>query len=86
MTLKAFSERFVFSVTSLFPGIMASLGAFVGQNPFICLFGPMTIAIFVFTAALNNWSHEAGLEELFMPFDSKALKGKFRIMISRYIA
>ena len=72
---RTFSERFVFSATSKYPYVMACLGAFVGRNPFICLMGPIIIAAFVFTATFNNWSHEARLEELFIPFDSKALRG-----------
>ena len=75
MTWRTFSERFVFSVTSKYPGVMAALGAFVGRNPLICLLGPMAIAFFVFTATFNIWSHEARLEELFIPFDSEALTG-----------
>ena len=78
MTWRTFSERFVFSVTSKYPGVMASLGNFVGRNPLICLMGPMTIALFVFTATFNIWSHEATLEQLFIPFDSKALTGGYR--------
>ena len=82
MTWRTFSERFVFSVTSKYPGVMASLGNFVGRNPLICLMGPMTIALFVFTATFNIWSHEARLEQLFIPSDSKAVTGVYRYMIT----
>jgi hypothetical protein len=69
-------SKYLLAESSRYKTVMGGLGRFVGANPFVCILGSACVLAFFISTGAFHWDSETGLEQLYVPRDTRAIKGR----------